>query len=89
MQMSVFSRKLVIDLEDIPDSYLSVQGDYDSQDNGKASLTQKVNEYELQIINETMDQYQGNQQKVADSLGIPRTTLRSKLLKHGLIDLKD
>ena len=89
MQMSVFCRKSVIDLDDVPDSYLTNQRNTSSQDEGESSLTQQVNEYELRLINATLGKYQGNQQKVADSLGIPRTTLRSKLLKHGLIDLKD
>ncbi len=89
MQMSVFCRKTVIDLNDIPDSYLSNQRNRDARDGSESSLTNQVNEFELQIIRETMEKHLGNQQKVADSLRIPRTTLRSKLLKHGLIDLKD
>ncbi|MBC8375532.1 MAG: sigma-54-dependent Fis family transcriptional regulator [FCB group bacterium] len=89
MQMSVFCRKTVIDLNDIPDSYLPIQRNMDTKNDGESSLTTQVNEFEMQIINDSMDKYSGNQQKVADSLGIPRTTLRSKLLKHGLIDLKD
>jgi len=89
MQMSVFCRKNVIDLNDIPDSYLPIQRNMDAKKGGESSLTQQVNEFELQIINEAIKIHQGNQKKVADSLGIPRTTLRSKLLKHGLVDLKD
>ncbi len=89
MQMSVFCRKTVIDLDDIPDSYLPKQLKGAARQEGGSSLTNQVNEFELQIINENMEKYQGNQQRVADSLGIPRTTLRSKLLKHGLIDIKD
>jgi len=89
MQMSVFCRKTVIDLVDIPDSYLPKQQKSAAHQEHGSSLTNQVNEFELQIINENMDKYQGNQQKVADALGIPRTTLRSKLLKHGLIDPRD
>jgi DNA-binding NtrC family response regulator len=89
MQMSVFCRKTVIDLEDIPDAYIPGQQDNAPQPGGGLSLTDQVNDFEMKLINETMGKHQGNQQKVADSLGIPRTTLRSKLLKHGLIDLKE
>ena len=89
MQMSVFCRKTVIDLDDIPDSYLPKQQKSAAYQERGSSLNNQVNEFELQIINENMDKYQGNQQKVADALGIPRTTLRSKLLNHGLIDPKD
>lgn len=89
MQMSVFCRNKVIGLSDIPDSYLPEQRHNTSEDDGGNSLTKQVNEFELKLISETMEKYRSNQQKVADSLGIPRTTLRSKLLKHGLIDPKD
>ncbi len=89
MQMSVFCRKSVIDLDDIPESYVPKQGKAASHRSGNESLTTQVNKFELQVIEENMEKYQGNQQRVADVLGIPRTTLRSKLLKHGLIDLKE
>jgi DNA-binding protein Fis len=51
------------------------------------SLISKVSEYEANIIAETMDALGNNQQKVADALGIPRTTLRSKLMKYGMLDI--
>ncbi len=89
MQMSVFCRKTVIDLDDIPDSYLPHHRKSNAKQNDGSSLTDTVNEFELQIINDCMEKYQGNQQRVADALGIPRTTLRSKLLKYGLIDPKE
>ncbi|NQV42444.1 MAG: sigma-54-dependent Fis family transcriptional regulator [Candidatus Marinimicrobia bacterium] len=89
MQMSVFCRNSVIDLNDIPDSYLGEQRKGHIQKGAGSSLTSQVNEYELQLINDNLEKHHGNQQKVAHALGIPRTTLRSKLLKHGLIDPKD
>jgi len=89
MQMSVFCRKTVIDLDDIPDSYLPAQLKSAVSQVGESSLTYEVNEFERQLISAAMEKHLGNQQKVAESLGIPRTTLRSKLLKHGLIDPKE
>jgi len=87
MQMSVFSRKSTLNLNDVPDSYIKPLSDGKPQSD--STLTQKVNKFEQKIINECMQKHGDNQQKVADALGIPRTTLRSKMLKYGLIDLKD
>lgn len=85
-QMSVFSRSTLIDIQDIPNAYLQAHNSPDSGFSTKSSLTAQVNEFEQKLISESMKAHHGNQQKVATSLGIPRTTLRSKMLKHGLID---
>ena len=86
MQMSVFSRKKVIDLADLPESYRNAAvTTREHLDPGK-TLPERMLSFEIRIIQDTMDMYNGHQQKVADSLGIPRTTLRSKLIKYGLLD---
>ncbi len=84
LQMSIFSRKDVIDLDDLPEAYRKQEGH--QVDDSTATLTDRLQTFEANILKEYMAEYQDNQHKVAQALGIPRTTLRSKLMKHGLLD---
>jgi len=49
------------------------------------SLDEIIRKTELKILTDTLSRFDNNQQKVAEYLRIPRTTLRSKLQKHRLI----
>jgi len=86
LQMSVFSRQPLIDLADLPEHYRIQETDGNKADDPHASLTHRLQNFEANILDECMQEHASNQQKVADRLGIPRTTLRSKLMKHGLLD---
>jgi DNA-binding NtrC family response regulator len=87
LQMSVFSKQEIIGLSDLPEAYRIGDSTDQDTDDMPRSLISKVSEYEANIIAETMDALGNNQQKVADALGIPRTTLRSKLMKYGMLDI--
>ena len=45
----------------------------------------KVNEFERKLITETFIEFNYNQAKTAEFLGINRNTLRSRLVEYGLI----
>lgn len=87
-QMSVFSTKEVIDLSDLPESYRHEDNKSTRHLDERRTLPERILSFEIQIIQDSMDFHNGHQQKVADALGIPRTTLRSKLIKYGLLDLE-
>lgn len=87
MQMSVFSRNKFIDIADLPEAYKGLSGKVATYLDGNKSLPERVLSFEIKIINDAMSQHGGNQQQVADLLGIPRTTLRSKLEKYGLLHI--
>ncbi len=87
LQMSIFSRRDIIDLSDLPEPYRNIPSSGNRVDDPNNSLTTRLQNFEANIIDKCMEKYAGNQQKVAEALGIPRTTLRSKLMKHGLLDL--
>jgi len=86
-QMALFSPSDILQIDDLPDHYLNpdtqreVSGD--SQQEG-LSLTERVNRYERDILEQTLKAYNNNQRKVAEHLKIPRTTLRSKLERFDL-----
>ncbi len=87
LQMSIFSRQDLIDLSDLPESYRNQDSTGQQKDDSNASLTMRIQMFEADILSKCMQTHGDNQQKVADALGIPRTTLRSKLMKHGMLDL--
>jgi DNA-binding NtrC family response regulator len=49
------------------------------------SLDKTLLGIEVEILKSSIHKFKGNQKNIADYLGIPRTTLRSKLEKHNLI----
>ncbi len=86
LQMSVFSRQKLIDLTDLPEAYRNKADQSLSSESESILLTERVFVFEANILAETMETFHNNQQKAANALGIPRTTLRSKLMKHGMLD---
>ena len=86
LQMSVFSRKSMIDLADLPEAYRNKAAISKEHLDESKTLPERMLSFEIQIIEDTMEMHNGHQQKVADVLGIPRTTLRSKLIKYGLLE---
>lgn len=86
VQMSVFSQNEVIDMYDLPEAYQYGESNSESDDDKAETLTQRILAFEANILHECMLENGNHQQKVAKKLGIPRTTLRSKLIKHGLLD---
>ncbi|MEA3287461.1 MAG: sigma-54 dependent transcriptional regulator [Candidatus Marinimicrobia bacterium] len=87
LQMSIFSHETVLDLADLPEAYRVGDVQTVNSETADASLTKRVSVFEADILSRTMESFGNNQQKVAEALGIPRTTLRSKLMKHGLLDV--
>ena len=51
---------------------------------GGRNLDELLLDVERTVLTETMQRYNGNQSAVARKLGIARTTLRSRLAKHGM-----
>jgi len=86
MQMSIFSKNDTIELADLPESYRENEGPTAVLAEKDLSLMDQVSLYEATLLKDSMRVHRGKQQEVADALGMPRTTLRSKLIKHGLID---
>ncbi len=87
MQMSVFSKKDKIGLSDLPETYQSKSNlSQSSISDESKTLPDRLLDFEIQILKDSMEVHNGHQQKVADLLGIPRTTLRSKLVKYGLLE---
>jgi DNA-binding NtrC family response regulator len=85
LQMSVFSKHETIGLSDLPEAYRS-QERPGNVDDRKSTLFDRVSAFEANVIAETMQKHGDNQKKVANALGMPRTTLRSKLMKYGILD---
>jgi DNA-binding NtrC family response regulator len=85
LQMSIFSQSNTLSLGDLPEAYRQQKSHATSTDDAQMALTDRMNRYEADLIQQAMQVHGDNQNRVAASLGIPRTTLRSKLLKHGLI----
>ncbi len=50
------------------------------------SLFELLDDIEKRVLAEVMERFQGNQSAAAAKLRIPRTTLRSRLRKQGLVD---
>jgi len=86
LQMSIFSRSDLLDLEDLPEAYRFNATTQSAANLDSASLSERLNHYEANILTQAMSLDEGNQNQVAAKLGIPRTTLRSKLLKYGLLN---
>ena len=86
LQMSIFSQNATLGLADIPEAYRQHETEAIAHDDPQSPLNKRLFAFETKILQEAMEANQGNQQKVADLLGMPRTTLRSKLMKHGLLD---
>ncbi len=53
---------------------------------GERGLSMVMDELERAVLLEALRRYEGNQTMIAKKLRIPRTTLRSRLEKHGLVE---
>jgi DNA-binding NtrC family response regulator len=81
----VLARTTILTPHDFPQS---IQGETDicvslPQQNG--NLTEILEDFERQLIVQTLRRHNGSQTKAADVLGIKRTTLRYKMQKYGLV----
>ncbi|MBC8479574.1 MAG: sigma-54-dependent Fis family transcriptional regulator [FCB group bacterium] len=90
-QMSVFSKKPTLDKSRLPD-YINTAihassnpADYEKRYDS-TRLDVIMDNVEIELLKNALDKCKGNQQKVAEYLGIPRTTLRSKLQKYRLVN---
>jgi len=52
--------------------------------NGKSTLIQSVAKYEKRIIRRALAITSGNKAKAAELLGVPASTLKSKIKKYGI-----
>jgi DNA-binding protein Fis len=48
-------------------------------------LQKVLDEVERELIRGSLDRVRGNQLRAAQLLGVPRTTLRDKMARHGLL----
>lgn len=62
-----------IELEDLPENI---------KNNNSLTLCQMIDEYERQMIGESMKIWNGNISKTAEYLGVPRQTLQYKIKKY-------
>jgi len=86
LQMSVFSKQETLDLSDLPESYRTAGHPVPGNLKNNMSLAEQLASFESNVLAEAMQKHNNNQQKVADALGLPRTTLRSKLIKYRLLN---
>jgi len=81
----VLSRTATLTPHDFPQS---IQGEADicvSLPQQDGNLTEILEDFERQLIVQTLRRHGGSQTKAADVLGIKRTTLRYKMQKYGLV----
>ena len=86
MQMSVFSRTDMMDMSDLPETYTQMESESAEYLDQEKTLPERLLTLEIQILRDSLARHSGHQQNMAETLGIPRTTLRSKLIKYGLLD---
>jgi DNA-binding NtrC family response regulator len=56
---------------------------------GTGTWKERLELQERAALKETLDKASGNLTKAAELFGVPRTTYREKLVKHGLLPAKE
>lgn len=83
-QLTIFSGGPAITIADLPE-YIkkpSPRAEFPDAFNARLPLDELLSQVEISSIRNAMEKFDQNQKKAADFLGIPRTTLRSKLERY-------
>ncbi|KAA3612312.1 MAG: sigma-54-dependent Fis family transcriptional regulator [Calditrichaeota bacterium] len=84
-RLLLLSRGKTIDVSLLPVELLHCDDTARRKTNGNASLDQIMSEMEMNFIRQALQKSNGKQVKAAENLGIPVSTLRSKMEKYGLV----
>ncbi|MBP7088267.1 MAG: sigma-54-dependent Fis family transcriptional regulator [Candidatus Omnitrophica bacterium] len=86
----IISKGSVIEKEHLPEFLQNIKTvNVTCKENQSLSLKEALKSSEKKIIEEALKESQGNRKKVAETLGINRTTLYNKMREYGLLDEED
>ena len=83
-RMTILAYDGVINVEKLPVEYLNDSYNYEYLNLQDKNLSELLAEFEKSILKNTMIKSKGNKTKASEILGIPPSTLRSKLSKYNL-----